>query len=68
MWETLVRNIRKLIITSDSLLERFWGSEPEAGEDTVQLYVSYLQRKLKAVSSKVRISSEREGSYELTGD
>ena len=68
LMQTLMMNSGKHIITSDFLLERVWGSEPEAGEDTVQLYVSYLQRKLKAVSSKVRISSEREGSYELTGD
>ena len=67
LMQTLIMNSGRQI-TLGFLLEHVWGQEPEAGADTVRLYVSYLQRKLKAVSSRVRISSEREGSYELTGD
>ena len=42
-----------------------WDQEPDAGEDTVQLYVSYLRDKLKWVGSRVTVVCADAG-YRLT--
>ena len=62
--ETLMQN-RDRELDTDYLLEKVWGSDPEATPDTVWLYVSYLRGKLRSVASKVTISGERGGSYRL---
>ena len=50
----------------DFLLSHVWKSEPEASEDTVWLYVSYLKGKLRAVCGKAEITGKRGGSCTLT--
>ena len=52
-------------LTVDYLLGRVWHKENDAQEDTVRLYVSYLQSKLKWVGSHVTIRAS-EGGYCLT--
>lgn len=52
------------------LLGHVWHKEPDAGEDTVSLYVSYLRGKLKWVGSRITILHEQDGyklSIERTG-
>lgn len=48
-------------LTVDYLLGRIWRQEPEAEEDTVRLYVSYLRGKLKWVGSHVTIQKRGDG-------
>lgn len=48
------------------LLSHVWKSEPEADEDTVWLYISYLKGKLRAVSGRAVITGKRGGSCILT--
>ena len=50
---------------ASAILERVWGSEPDADEDTVRLYISYLKRKLEAVSSQAVIREEPTGEFRL---
>ena len=47
------------------LLEHVWQNATGAMDDTVWLYISYLQGKLKAVSSGVRIAGNRGGKFRL---
>ncbi|MBR3376010.1 MAG: winged helix-turn-helix domain-containing protein, partial [Firmicutes bacterium] len=63
--QTLMTNTRHEL-TTEYLLEHVWGAEPDAVSDTLWLYVSYLNGKLRAVASKVRISGERGGSFILS--
>ena len=51
-------------LTVDYLLGRVWHKESDAQEDTVRLYVSYLQSKLKWVGSHVTIRAS-DGGYRL---
>lgn len=60
LMKLLVLNARK-VLSCDYLLEQVWRQEPDEGEDTVCLYVSYLQSKLKWVGSKVSISATKGG-------
>ena len=47
------------------LLSHIWHSEPDADDETVWFYISYLRRKLVAVASTARIEGERGGAYLL---
>lgn len=47
-------------IPAEQLLEHVWASEPEADEDTLWLYVRYLQRKLSVVDSRAGITVGKE--------
>lgn len=61
---TLIMNAEHELDT-DYLLSHVWEDEPEAVSDTVWLYISYLNRKLEAVSSSVQISGERGESFRI---
>lgn len=61
---TLVLNAGR-DLSSDYLLGHVWAQEPDAGEDMVRLYVSYLRDKLKWVGSRVTVTSVAAG-YRLT--
>ena len=52
-------------LSSSYLLQQIWSEVPEANEDTVWLYISYLRGKLRAVASNVQIEGERHGAFQL---
>ena len=54
-----------LDLSTGYLLEHIWGDEPEAREDTLWLYISYLRSKLLAVGSSVTIRGEQGGSFRI---
>ena len=58
--QTLVMNASRGL-TSRYLLDHVWRQEPDADEDTVRLYVSYLRGKLKWVGSRVTIELGHDG-------
>ncbi len=53
-------------LSTEFILNQLWAGEPDAGADTVYLYISYLRGKLKAVDANVRIEGNRGGSFRLT--
>ncbi len=53
-------------LSTEFILSQLWAGEPDAGADTVYLYISYLRGKLKAVDANVRIEGNRGGSFRLT--
>ncbi len=65
--QVLVANADKRLSTG-YLLEHVWRNEREAQEDTVWLYISYLQAKLSAIGSYVKIHGERGGEYRLSAE
>lgn len=54
-------------LSTEYLLEHVWKEEPDAAEETVWLYISYLKRKLRSVCSEVSIEGVRGGSFILKG-
>ena len=64
MQELMLGNGREL--DTRWLLQRFWANEPDADSRTVWFYISYLRRKLEAISSKAIITGEEGGSFRLT--
>lgn len=47
------------------LKEHVWEDEPDAGEDTIFLYISYLRGKLASVASNAEISGEKGGEFQI---
>jgi len=66
LMRTLMSNTDRDVST-DYLLSHVWRATPDAQEDTVWLYISYLKRKLVSIGSPITITGSRGGSYRLTG-
>jgi two-component system OmpR family response regulator len=51
--EYLLRRAER-VVTRDELIERVWGQEPSAGSKVVDMYISYLRRKLGPAGALVQ--------------
>lgn len=61
----LFMNSPKQIISADRFLEKIWDTDSDAEMNTVWTYVSYLRRKLEALSASVQIVTKRNLGYAL---
>ena len=60
----LLRNGEQ-IIPKETLLLKVWGYESEAESNTVEVYISFLRKKLQYLRSQVRIEAVRRMGYHL---
>ncbi len=54
-----------MTITKDALISRVWGMESEATDNNVEVYISFLRKKLKYLSSRVSIRNLQKIGYRL---
>ncbi len=66
MMEYLMRNPEQ-ILTRDQITMRVWGYESDAEYNNVDVYISYLRKKMQFVETCVRIQSIRGVGYKLEG-
>ena len=52
-------------VSKEQILARVWGQESEFEENYVEVYVSYLRKKLKVLNSKAEIKTIRNLGYKL---
>lgn len=52
-------------ITKEQILAHVWGLDSEFEENYVEVYVSYLRKKIKSLKSKVQIKTIRNLGYKL---
>lgn len=64
MMEMLMLN-QKLVITKEKLLLKVWGYESDAEDNNVEVYISFLRKKLVFLNSQVSISTVRKVGYFL---
>ena len=64
--ELLMLN-RNLVLTKESLLLKIWGYESEAEDNNVEVYISFLRKKLTHLRSQVKIKTIRMVGYCLEG-
>lgn len=64
LMEYLIRNAGQ-IISREQITQRVWGYDTDAEYNNVDVYVSFLRKKMKFVQSKAKISSVRGVGYEL---
>lgn len=62
MMELLMLN-QKQVITKESLLLKIWGYESDAEDNNVEVYISFLRKKLEHLHSQVRIKTIRMVGY-----
>ena len=62
MMELLMLN-RELVITKENLLLKIWGYESDAEDTNVEVYVSFLRKKLEHLHSTVKIKTIRMVGY-----
>ena len=53
------------ILSRDNLLDKIWGFENEAEYNNVEVYITFIRRKLKLINSKVNIKAVRGVGYKL---
>lgn len=62
--EQLLLN-KNQIISREKLLERIWGYESDTEYNNVEVYITFIRRKLKLIDSKVTIKAVRGIGYKL---
>ena len=62
MMELLMLN-QKLVITKEKLLLKVWGYESDAEDNNVEVYISFLRKKLDYLRSTVKIKTIRMVGY-----
>ena len=62
--ELLMRN-PGMTFSAETLLERVWGCDSDAGVGAVWVYISYLRKKLTALGANVQIRAARKVGYRL---
>ena len=60
--ELLMLN-RNLVLAKESLLVKVWGYESDAEDNNVEVYISFLRKKLSHIRAKVRIRTIRMVGY-----
>ena len=55
----------KQLISAEKLMEKIWGFDSDAEINVVWAYISYLRKKLTAISSTVEVKSKRNAGYSL---
>ena len=63
--ELLMRNSAQ-IITKETILLKIWGYESDAEDNNVEVYISFLRKKLAHLHSRVKIKTIRMVGYCLT--
>ncbi len=61
---TFLRN-PTMTITKDMLINSVWGMESEATDNNVEVYISFLRKKLKYLKSRVSIKNLQKIGYRL---
>lgn len=67
MMELLMRNAG-LVLTKENLLLKLWGYESDAEDNNVEVYISFLRRKLNHLHSTTKIRTIRTVGYCLEHD
>lgn len=53
------------VVTKESLIAKVWGMDSEAEDNNVEVYISFLRKKLTYLESKVSIGTVRKVGYYL---
>lgn len=62
MMELLILN-QKQVVTKETLLLKIWGYESDAEDNNVEVYISFLRKKLEHIHSQVKIKTIRMVGY-----
>ena len=58
----------KAIMPKEEIIVKIWGTESGAEDNNVEVYISFLRKKIFYLGSKVEIATVRKVGYYLKGD
>lgn len=61
----LLLNQKMMILPTTAIIEKLWGFDAETEDSHVQVYISFLRKKLKQLGSIIRIRAIRGAGYVL---
>ena len=53
------------ILSKEQIYDKVWGIENEIESNNLEVYLSFLRRKLKAINSNINIKSVRGMGYKM---
>ena len=53
------------MVTKDELIIKIWGYDSEAEYNNIEVYISFLRKKLNFLAAKTEISTVRGAGYKL---
>ena len=56
---------REMVLTKENLILKLWGYESDAEDNNVEVYISFLRKKLDYLHSKAKIRTIRMVGYRL---
>lgn len=62
LFEYLVQS-NGMPISKEQIIDRIWGMDEDVSENQVEVYISYLRKKLKLLDSEVAIKTQRQVGY-----
>ena len=57
---------KEMVCSKEQIIEKLWGFDSEAESNHVEVYISFLRKKLAFVHSKVSINTVRGVGYTLS--
>lgn len=57
-----------VVVSKDEMISKIWGEESDAEDNNVEVYISFLRKKLLYLGSKVNIATQRKIGYFLEGE
>lgn len=61
----LLISMKEMFVTKSNIIEKIWGFDGEAEDSHVEVYISFLRKKLKALKSNTSIKTSRGLGYSL---
>lgn len=58
----------EIIVPKEEIIVKIWGTESDAEDNNVEVYISFLRKKLRHLESKVKIQTVRKVGYRLGVD
>ena len=55
-----------VLVSKEQILHNAWGIESEAEDNNVEVYISFLRKKLRFLHTAVQITTQRKFGYKLT--
>lgn len=65
--EYLIVN-KNIIVSKEQIIEKLWGFESEADANHVEVYVSFLRKKLSRINSQLKITAVRGVGYKMRSE
>ncbi len=56
---------REMVVSKETLLAKIWSDRPDAVENNVEIYISFLRKKLEYLKTNVKIVTMRHFGYHL---